>query len=867
MALSAGTRLGPYEILAPLGAGGMGEVYRALDHRLGREVAIKTLPDAVVTDPERRARFEREARALAALTHAGIAALYEIGETDGRPFLVMELVEGETVAERLVGGVPPLPEAMSLASQLAEGLAAAHARGVVHRDLKPANLKITPEGKLKVLDFGLAKTGATGSSGTGEHSHSPTAAIGLTSSGMLLGTAGYMSPEQVRGEIVDARADVWAFGCILYELLTGFRAFLGGSPWEVLAAVMNDEPDWSRLPRDLPQEVRELLRACLEKDPARRLGDLTQARLVVGGSASGGAITATWRPPPKRWGWVRSRTGLLAGGLLVVIGAAAASSWHAHQRDARLSAAIPSIAILPFRDLGSGGRDRQWLGEGLAAAVSAQLLEVDGMRVFPAWTTLEAVQKGADPMRVAKALGANLVLSGSVQSAGSELRVIYTLLQAPAGSQLAGGIVTAPEGSLFAVQDDLAQQVLGALDLARPQGAPDDGGLPRPAQQDHYLQALGLLQRYDQSASIDQAVKLLEGLAKEAPESPLVHAALGRAFLHRLTMTRDPSGAALARAYCERARQLAPRRPEVEVTLAQLAIRTGEADRAIPLLRHALAVQPGNSEALLALAQAWDGAGDPVRAEEAYQRLIALQPGYWAAYNKLGGFYFRLGKFREAASMFRRVTELNADSARGFSNLSGALTAMGDFEAALQAARRSVALEATGSGVANLGTLQFYLGQYDQAVGSFRKAAELMPSSFDVWMNLGDAYRWTPGRTVEAQSIYRKAIELAREQLAVNPSDGTLRTRLAIVLAKSGDLRAAERELSLVKEETIGPEVIYAAALVATLGSRPADAVALLRRAIAAGYDRNMLARDPEFAGLRREREFLLLFGDTRRAA
>jgi serine/threonine-protein kinase len=332
-------------------------------------------------------------------------------------------------------------------------------------------------------------------------------------------------------------------------------------------------------------------------------------------------------------------------------------------------------------------------------------------------------------------------------------------------------------------------------------------------------------------------------------------------------MTRDPSWAALARSYCERARQLAPRRPEVEVTLAQLAIRTGEADRAIPLLRHALAVQPGNSEALLALAQAWDGAGDPVRAEEAYQRLIALQPGYWAAYNKLGGFYFRLGKFREAASMFRRVTELNADSARGFSNLSGALTAMGDFEAALQAARRSVALEATGSGVANLGTLQFYLGQYDQAVGSFRKAAELMPSSFDVWMNLGDAYRWTPGRTVEAQSIYRKAIELAREQLAVNPSDGTLRTRLAIVLAKSGDLRAAERELSLVKEETIGPEVIYAAALVATLGSRPADAVALLRRAIAAGYDRNMLARDPEFAGLRREREFLLLFGDTRRAA
>ncbi|HXT51463.1 MAG TPA: serine/threonine-protein kinase, partial [Thermoanaerobaculia bacterium] len=282
MALVAGTRLGPYEVIAPLGAGGMGEVYRAVDHRLGREVAIKTLPDAVVADPERRARFEREARALAALAHPSIATLHEIGEVEGRPFLVMELVEGLTLSERLAAGPLPIAAALALAGQLAEGLAAAHARGIVHRDLKPSNLALTADGRLKILDFGLAKTGTRTQASGSDISGSPTAAPGLTSTGMLLGTAGYTSPEQVRCEAVDARADAWAFGCILFELLTGERAFPGSSPWEVLAAVMSDTPAWSKLPRGVPQPIEALLRRCLEKDPARRLADLGEARLAIG---------------------------------------------------------------------------------------------------------------------------------------------------------------------------------------------------------------------------------------------------------------------------------------------------------------------------------------------------------------------------------------------------------------------------------------------------------------------------------------------------------------------------------------------------------------------------------------------------------
>ena len=329
-------------------------------------------------------------------------------------------------------------------------------------------------------------------------------------------------------------------------------------------------------------------------------------------------------PRQALWRWQRRVPRHLARWLLagaaVLAAAMLAATWRWSQQTAPVTQ--PSLAILPFRDLGGGGADGEWLGEGLAAAVSAQLADVRGVRVFPAWSTLEAVEKGADAMRVAKLLGADMVLSGSVQRAGGDLRVIFALLAAPAGNQVAGGSVTAPAGSLFAAQDELAGEVLAALDLQTAPLPADDSGLPRPEQQDRYLQALGLLQRYDQAASVDGAIRLLEALAREAPESPLVHAALGRAFLHRLVTTRDPSWAPLARSYCERARQLAPRRPEVEVTLAQLALRTGEPARAVPLLRHALSVQPANSEAMLALAQAWDALGDGPAAEEAFRRLL-----------------------------------------------------------------------------------------------------------------------------------------------------------------------------------------------------------------------------------------------------
>ena len=280
MRLARGTTIGSCEILGELGAGGMGEVYRGRDTKLGREVAIKALPDAFAHDVERLARFEREAQVLASLNHPNIAIIHELKEAGGSKYLILELVEGETLAERIARGRLPIEEALDIARQIAEAFEAAHEKGVVHRDLKPANVKITPEGRVKVLDFGLAKIQES-SNAPQNLSNSPTLSAMQTANGIILGTAAYMSPEQARGKNVDRRADIWAFGCVLYEMLTGRQAFPNGETVsDTIAGILAREPDWHALPA-VPLKIRAVLQSCLRKDERRRLRDIAYARVEI----------------------------------------------------------------------------------------------------------------------------------------------------------------------------------------------------------------------------------------------------------------------------------------------------------------------------------------------------------------------------------------------------------------------------------------------------------------------------------------------------------------------------------------------------------------------------------------------------------
>ncbi len=293
-----GRTFGHYEVTAHLGSGGMGDVYQATDSRLGRQVAIKFLPDAVAKDAERHARFEREARLLASLNHPNIAAVHGFEEVQGRAFLVMELIPGETLAAQIARGPIPVRDALGIAGQIADALDAAHQRSVIHRDLKPANITITPEGKVKVLDFGLAKAFEVEAS-PGNFSHSPTLGLAATEAGMILGTAAYMSPEQARGRAVDKRTDIWSFGCVLFEMLTGRQAFAGETASDTLARILEREPAWDALPSDTPAAIHRLIRRSLQKDARQRLHDIADARIEIDEAISAPAQPRR-RPKPPR---------------------------------------------------------------------------------------------------------------------------------------------------------------------------------------------------------------------------------------------------------------------------------------------------------------------------------------------------------------------------------------------------------------------------------------------------------------------------------------------------------------------------------------------------------------------------------------
>jgi len=348
--LAAGTRLGPYEILSPLGAGGMGEVYRARDGKLNRDVAIKVLPEAVAEDAERLARFQREAQVLASLNHPHIAAIYGLEKTGNVEALVLELVEGETLAERIAAGPVPVDEALAIARQIADALEAAHEKGIVHRDLKPANVKVTPEGKVKVLDFGLAKA-LTGDASSPDLSHSPTLTAQATQAGVVIGTAAYMSPEQARGKSVDKRADIWAFGAVLYEMLSGRKAFEGETVSDTLAAVLRADIDWAALPKETPASVRRVLRRCLDRDPKTRFRDIADVRIEMDAAPEPASASVPTTAAPA------SRVPLIAA-LLALLALAGAGWWMALRPRpvaaavaVRYAVTLPATDQLPFDDM------------------------------------------------------------------------------------------------------------------------------------------------------------------------------------------------------------------------------------------------------------------------------------------------------------------------------------------------------------------------------------------------------------------------------------------------------------------------------------------------------------------------------------
>lgn len=675
--LSTGSRLGPYEVLGPIGSGGMGEVYRARDTRLDRIVAIKALPQSLSGAPESLARFEREAKLLASLNHPNIASIYGLEEVEGVPYLVLEFIEGRTLAQRLAEGPMDARESLAVGGQIAAAIEAAHERGIVHRDLKPGNVMITAAGAVKVLDFGLAKGGAPGTPSSMDLSATPTMAVAGTRDGIILGTAPYMSPEQARGKAVDARTDVWAFGCVLFECLSGRQAFHGETVSDVIAGILAQEPDWNALPQAAPLKLRDLVRRCLTKDSDKRprgIGDLRLELLAIAQEVS---------VPSSR----------------------------------SISSEVPSLAVLYFENL-SADKESDYFCAGITEDILTDLSKIKGLRVASRNAVARYRGQSVDLGKVAAELGVNAVLEGSVRRAGDRVRISAQLINGADGFHMWAERFDRTLEDVFAVQEEIASSIAQALRVKLTPAETESLVQGRPTDVRAYDLYLKGRQQYETFTTDGRALALQ--LFRQAVEVDsnyaLAWAGIADCYGQMLQLDSSPEVAENTRLGLEAARKaigLNPKLAEAHKAEALVLRSSGDIEGSRASLRRAVEANPSYVSALTNIAVDRYCMGDLAGAERLIRRGLELEPqgafGYlWLGY--LLSVTDRYAQVPEAARRMSEVTDSPTFITGSCALYVRAAVARGDLPAAHEAIR---AARAQGAHELGLQGMLAYLASHE----------------------------------------------------------------------------------------------------------------------------------------------------------
>ena len=866
-----------YEVLEKLGSGGMGEVYRARDLRLGRDVAIKLLPPAFSADAVRLARFEQEARAASALNHPNVVTIHEIGRTtDGSPYLVMELIKGRSLRELLAPGKPLVSRRnLEMAAQAVEGLAKAHAAGIVHRDLKPENIMISDDGFVKILDFGLAKLTQPAGSPDGPEPPLDVAdtladlrtAGPATLAGAVIGTVGYMSPEQAQGLAVDFRSDQFGCGAIFYEMATGRRAFEKADSVRTLAAIIESEPEpIAGVNPTCPLAFRWIVERCLLKDPAERyastldlakeLRTLCDRFAETTSSPSGSHAKATVLGPRTRWWGV----GLMAFLATVALVAGPARQWLR----GRPIPAEKHVAMLPFEGGGGDAANRAF-ADGLVDTVAGQLEGLEGLKGSLWFVPMAEVRAAgvASASAARRAFGVTLVVTGSLRRSGDRLRLDASLVDAASLRQLrAMAPVEAAAGDLGVFEDAVARGIARMLELevdGRARSVLTAGGSRDSSAYDLYLKGRGYLARYENAENLDSAISSFQNAIQRDASFALAYAGLGEAYWRQYEVAHRSESVELAQKACRRALAVNDLLAPVHVTLGLVDLGTGHASEALADFKRALALDPRGADARLGVANALTALGRLPEAEATYREAIDLRPEYWGAYNDLGRFYYAQGRYGEAETQFQRVIELTPDNARGYSNLGGIYHLMGRDDDALAMLRRALAIRPSAPAASNIGTIEFYRGHYAESARAFEEAARATPSDYQIWYNLAAAYYWAPDLRARSRGAYERVVELGERARATNPHDAPLLAVLADAyghLGQRSDARAlAEQALRLGLED--GEVLFRTSCLFEFLGERE-RAMALVEKAVAAGYSKEEVGRTPDLEALREDPRFKL---------
>ena len=842
--MQIGTSVGPYRILSHLGSGGMGEVWLAEDTRLQRRVALKMVRPASVENQASRERLMREARAAAALNHPHIATVHDVLEANGEVVIVFEYVEGETLHNRIARERVPVDEAVDIASQIAKALATAHAHGVVHRDLKPANVIIGADRHVKVLDFGIARILALGSTETTGKAPAETAS-GLG----FIGTAGYAAPEQMVSSAVDERADLYALGVVLFEMISGRRPFPGNDRVQLASVKLStDAPKLSSTGPVVPLPLERLVASLLERDRERRPAtatDVVSELRAISGTTNTGPLPV--RRPRRSW---------IAAAAVSILALAGFGMWGKSYFTGAPSgnaSAPPVVAVLPLQNI-SGDPSRDFVAAGIAESLISSLAAVPSVTVLSRASVAEARSRIKDSGALTKDLGATFLVDGSVQESGGTLRVSLSLVRQDRSVAWADTI----EGTferIFDLQSRLASALSSALVVrvsASEQARMNDQATSDPQALAAYWRGQTLLERRDIKGNLDASIAAFSDAVARDNNFALAHAALGAAYWAKYLETSVADWTQKAVDAGTTALRLDPGRPEVRYTVALTLSGRGRNDEAMEELNRALAIRPNYEDARRQLGLVLGRLGRVDEAVAEYRKALALRPTAASTYSSMGLMLYSAARYDEAIDAFRKATELQPDNFMGFQRLGTAYHAAGKVDLALENYRRATEIRPSAEALSNIGTLHYGRGDFRQAVEAYRQAIELRPNSATTQRNLGDSLSRL-NRKAEAQAAYRKAVELSEADLKVSPSNPRLATTLAVHLRKAGELQLAETRIQdALAKAPKDIEVLYGAAVIRALNGQTAEAIALLERAVAGGFSRSRVNEQDDFASLRK---------------
>jgi len=877
--LSAGDLVGNYKILGLAGAGGMGVVYRALDVKLERTVALKFLPEHLVSTSDDKERFLREARTASSLDHPNIGVIHGLEETaDGRSFIVMAYYAGEPLVRRMRRAPLPMAEAVDIAIQIGEGLAAAHAGAVVHRDIKPSNVILTQTGVVKIVDFGLARLASSGS----------------TQSMSTAGTVGYMSPEQTVGKFVDQRTDIWSLGIVLTEMVTGKNPFSRDTPAATIFAILNEAPPaLDEMRNEIPIDLLRVMYRALSKEPATRyqtcremVADLKEVRshldptATAPQSGTGSSSRTSTRPstlsaselrkqieqasrpvwsttpaPAPRWHrWVLGVG--VAGVVLAVL------SFLPPVRD-RLAGwfgrEVDHIAVLPFENVGNDpGNDspeNQAVSAGLMDNLTSRLSNLDvgkqSLWVVPASEVRR--RKITDPASALRELGATVAVEGSLQRDGQTIHLTVNLVNTKNLRQIGSVTLEDRAGDFSSLEDEAVARLAKLMRIeVTPEMLRTAGSSANAGAYELYLKALGYTQRFDKAGNLDLAIAALNDAVKQDPRFALGFAQLGEAYRLKYRLDKDSKWIDEALANCQKAQQLDDRLPVVYVTLGDIHRDTAKYDLALQEYQRALQLDRRSADAIVGLARSYDSAGRLADAEAAFRKAIALRPDSWIGYNAFAAFLDEHQRYDEAIAQYRHAIELTRDNAALYLNLGAVYIDMGDkhYTEAEQVLRKSLALEPSYPAYTNLGALYNMQGKFAEAADSLEKALKLNDKDYLTWGDLAFAYECLKDKE-KAGTARDRAIALAEQAARDAPRDAIVQSYLGVYYAqKKLREKAIPRIQSSLALSPDDPNVLEnAGEAYEHLGDR-AQALQYIEKSLQKGYALGDLKNDPDLQGL-----------------